>query len=487
MCVLRGSSPLVWLKDRLPCQASPWGHPTRGKRIGEASKPGPPTEEASLACSASGVANSAPSTPQGRAEINELFAGFNASGSQATPPTLLAPQAMSNPAPSSQRSSRRRRPQPTDHSVVGTSDLPIQLTLRTGKPVTLQCHWMHKNHAWRWSLTAGRQQLLHESVKGPKPALREWLHKFKHLLTPLAEAEVLSALAMYPDSLPQASAPTPVSALAQATQTAPASVQAASVQVENSQPSRPRENVAPALFPRPPRHPVQDTLLDTPTPSELSPAAYTVPLHDQIAPWVRMSAHDFLQLHIPTIRVCPKSCEAIVTNAVAWLASLYQDPLQSAPLRQTAIFMLLTLPKWLLPLPPRNAQGHLPPHARPNMVKSRTKLLFAGPCLELHRLLHCPLHTQGANPLPHAQGVVTSREAQAITRAAQQGKLTTAWKRLNSHGILPLGRDALALVKPKWNPDSSVMPPVDMEPLQHNDAATLVTDRTCANPWQDFV
>ena len=127
--------------------------------------------------------------------------------------------------------------------------------------------------------------------------------------------------------------------------------------------------------------------------------------------------------------------------------------------------LLLTAPRWLWPDPSRPQGGRLNSQARPRLIRERSALVITGDWEALAALVlgglaalvftsESPDCHASAPAGSHRPGLITAVTAGQIARAAEQGRLSAAWKRLCSYGIAsPVA--AICAKKAKWLPPNS--------------------------------
>ena len=114
--------------------------------------------------------------------------------------------------------------------------------------------------------------------------------------------------------------------------------------------------------------------------------------------------------------------------------------------------MALTMPRWLWPEPGKKGQ-HLPPNARPQLVKERAKAFLANDwALLIHEISHDTTISDPPSSPSRAPGVLTEADHGRLLHAARQGRLTTAWRQLYSYGVAAPTESTQRLLEQKWLP-----------------------------------
>ena len=132
-------------------------------------------------------------------------------------------------------------------------------------------------------------------------------------------------------------------------------------------------------------------------------------------------------------------------------------------------------PRWLLPEPPLPSNGRLQPQARPQIIKQRCSLFQQGHWDRLYTHM-TPSHVNSHVPEDEvAPELITLKEAKAVIAAARTGKLTAAWRRLHTFGLLPPSDTTCRLVREKWDPSSEATPPADVTSMTTAESTRLVT------------
>ena len=197
-------------------------------------------------------------------------------------------------------------------------------------------------------------------------------------------------------------------------------------------------------------------------------------------PFCRFSLDDLLAAYIPSQRHLPKSSHHLVQSTLLALSSVSHDPLMAASQRQSATYLFLTAPRWLWPTP--RTPGHpLPPHTRPRLIATRARQAMNGEWATLFESLRTPMATVGPLPAPKPADLLTEQECHHILRAAQDGRLSTAWRRLRSYGLLTPGPSTTAAVASKWAVPATIALPAAPPHLGPEAVAVLVTERTLAH------
>ena len=281
------------------------------------------------------------------------------------------------------------------------ADVRLSVRMTTGRPATLTCKWLPKFDSWKWSTS--RHQ--HQGRGQPGQILREWAERYKSHIAPEGLREIDSALALHPDPPvgPPSSAP----------------------------PAPTLPDSARLISDAPP------TACSLPNPSELHRCR---------------ACHFWTTQNIRTQRHIPKSTHALVDQVCGHALRLLHDPLLQQEHRRVLLSLVLTMPRWLWPEPAYTGSA-LHPHARPQLLKERAHLFLSNDWAALLTVL-APDQDIVDEPAarPRAPGVLTDQDHRRLLQAAKQGRLTSAWRQLYSHGVAASNADTQAKLERKWLP-----------------------------------
>ena len=134
-------------------------HPARGHRIGEASNPGPPSQQ----------------------DIE------------------IPATADTTPGRDSTQTSAAPRPLHDQGGEIPIQDAHIKVKALSGRTINLQCRWMKRDSAWKWYAETQGNRLQHQGRNTPGTVLQEWLQIHDCHLAMEGVREIEAALAIHPD------------------------------------------------------------------------------------------------------------------------------------------------------------------------------------------------------------------------------------------------------------------------------------------------
>ena len=302
----------------------------------------------------------------------------------------------------------------------------------------LRCYYIHANSCWRWQ-TSGRGAVLSRSSrKSPVEALRAWQKRYSAQLTEESRIEVQNALSIMDDSPQMATPPRKgASQLSMLSDAAPSQV------------------------------PVED--------SDTRPSGVWVPPPQGTCARMLAKWNEWVYaMDKPTMRKLPRSTHQLLAQTLDWLVKLVEDLDQPDVVRDTAELLVLCAPTLLWPVPARpDGAQKLLPHSRVKSIKARCHLVATGQWEEL-LVLACHRHPRHADTGPHAAGVVTEAEADAILRAGRRGAPAAAWRRLHSFGIAGCNATTLPNLQERWGTCARALP--TSESILRDEAEEVLSD-----------
>ena len=201
--------------------------------------------------------------------------------------------------------------------------------------------------------------------------------------------------------------------------------------------------------PTPPLLSTADTLLDSQPP----PRAGLEPANMQ--PYLGMTPDDWLRVPVRCQRHLPKRSLHLVASTLSQVHRAAVSDEHSAEERCLYMLLLLLAPRWLWPEPTKNANQPLEAYARPRLIQDRAELWSSGQHMTLLALaaardtVPAPVAAPAA---PLEPGTVNQALAARLLHMAKQGRHTTVWRQLYSHGLAPPGEATLAALQDKWLP-----------------------------------
>ena len=115
--------------------------------------------------------------------------------------------------------------------------------------------------------------------------------------------------------------------------------------------------------------------------------------------------------------------------------------------------MAICMPRWLWPEPPKAPGTVLPPAVRPRLLQAQAQLFLDGDIAALITGLQAE---EGPAPPQHlpprTPGQLTHADCHRLLQAGKQGRLTTAWKQLQSYGLAGSNPQTEQMIKDKWLP-----------------------------------
>ena len=396
-------------------------HPARGRRIGEASHPGP---------------GNTSSSPRGPELTDRTVSTIPTTGNSTT------------------------APQGGD----GMEIQHVQLKLKaiSGRLITLQCRWLKRDAAWKWFAETQGTRLHHQGKSTPATVLHEWLERFDQHLSAEGVREIESALAIHPD--PPHGPPDSLN------RTPAGSDQMAGTPAAPSTPAFTRLPGTP-LGPRVPATPIS-----VPPPGPAPSPCEARPPSDLVRR--RLGCAFWLGRPVPTQRQLPKTSRYLVDAACHRLLLLLGDPAITAEQRRLLVALALTMPRWLWPEPAKAPGSQLHPHARPRLLQERAQLLLQNDWDSLLLFLE-PEEGPPDNPAdtpPRTPGLLTDADCHRLMRAGRQGRVATAWRQLFSFGLALSNDRTQKLIADKWIPSPLFPDQLRGTFLSPSDAKDLVTD-----------
>ena len=154
----------------------------------------------------------------------------------------------------------------------------------------------------------------------------------------------------------------------------------------------------------------------------------------------------------PTKRTMPKSTLTNADQVCGHILRLLHDPALSETHRRVLLALALTMPRWLWPEPGKKGQ-HLPPNARPQLMKERANAFLSNDWpLLIHEISHDTAFLDPPASPERSPGVLTEADHRRLLHVARQGRLTAAWRQLYSHGVAASTLDTQRLLEQKWIP-----------------------------------
>ena len=114
--------------------------------------------------------------------------------------------------------------------------------------------------------------------------------------------------------------------------------------------------------------------------------------------------------------------------------------------------MAICLPRWLWP-EPKPPGTVLAPRSRPCLLQAQAQLFHDGDIQGLLAGLQADDEQAPPQHLPpRTPGQLTHDDCHRLLQAGKQGRLTTAWKQLHSHGVAGSNPETERKLKEKWLP-----------------------------------